>query len=77
MKNKNIVIMLLIAAGSSIGGFIIGRVSKKTPTKKGALVVNDIRDDSELYLKFYTSIQDLCSSKYVVLEVVHQKNTDA
>lgn len=77
MKNKVALISSAVGVVAFIGGFFAGRSSKKDPSVKGALVVTNSKPDQELYLKFYTSVQDMCADEYVILKVVRQKDTDA
>ena len=77
MKNKVALISSAVGVAAFIGGFFAGRASKKDPSVKGALVVTNSKQDLDLYLMFYTIIQDMCSDEYVILKVVKQKNTDA
>lgn len=77
MKNKNTLIIPFIAGGSLICGFVIGRASKKNPTEKGALIVSNTRQNPEVYLKMYSSLDDICSKDYVIFKIVKMRATDA
>lgn len=77
MKNKVALISSVAGIAAFVSGVFVGRASKKDPSVKGALVVTNSKPEQELYLKFYTSVQDMCADEYVILKVVRQKDTDA
>lgn len=80
MKIKDILIYSAIPFGVSIVSFIVGYITRKPPTCKADIVINDDPVyGTDMYLKINTSLEDLSDQNYIYCKVIrnevkHDKN---